>query len=178
MKICVIQVPNLGCMFVRFVGKLNLPDMQSMIQSVMRLDGYQNSVILQDMRNVDFDVPMEVAHQVARARPENPLHSRLALVSEGDLGFGMIRVIASIREIDQYATRACRTIPEALEWLGIPGVNQQLPAEVEEVFAEDFPPESSEREPYGITIRKVTVGTGFGEYDGHEEPRLQGFQEE
>ena len=158
MKFSIVQATELRCIFVRSAGKLHPPHMRLMIESISKLDFYQDRVpILHDMRQVEFDVPMNVVRQVAGTQPTQPKHTQLALVADSELGYGMLRALAMFRENEQRVARAFHSIDEAMEWLELPEAGTAIPARIEELLSEGLG-ESDDFERFGLVSRRAVQG--------------------
>ena len=126
-----------------------------MIEAVSRLDFYQDRVpILHDMRLVDFDVPMEIVRQVAHIQPDQPKHTRLALVADSELGFGMLRALAALRENEQRLARAFHSVPEAIEWLELSAMGLSIPVQIEDLLTEGLGT-GVDLDGFGLVSRKM-----------------------
>ena len=158
MRFCVVQVQPLGCIFVRSSGKFRSEHMKSLIQAIANLDAYGSSQILHDMRLVDFDVPVEQVIEVGRTYPAKPRQGCLAVVSDSVLGFGMLRVIVSIRENESRTVQAFREIGEAINWLDVPGLRDRPPAEVEAILTEFIGTGSGDTDGFNIVMKNVSSG--------------------
>ena len=158
MKFCVVQAQAQSFLVVRSVGRFHGPHMKSLMSAIANLDAYRDAQILHDMRLVDFNVPLEEIVEVARNHPDQPRNGRLAVVAATGLGFGMLRVIASIRENTGRKVHAFQDIADALEWLSVPGFEAGLPDTVEAVLTEHVGLSEQDPSLFGITIKCVNQG--------------------
>ncbi len=155
MRFCVVQVMELGGTFVRSSGRFNARDMKTLIESLSTMESSGDAQILHDMRLVDFDVRVEEVIETGRAAPESLEIRKLALVSGSALGFGMLRVIASIRENFNRTVKAFRTIPEALDWLDLPLAGLTIPEAVDLIFDEQIRCNGDDPDGFGMVIQKL-----------------------
>ena len=154
-KFCVIQLMPVQCLIIRSVGRFRGPHMQSLMKAVSNLDCYREAQILHDMRWVDFDVPIDEVMNVARNYPRRPRNGRLAVVSSSNLGFGMLRVIASVRENAGRTVCAFLDIAEALEWLSLAGFGGVIPEHVEAELSGHIGADDFDQDAFGITMRTM-----------------------
>lgn len=153
MKFYIAQSIPLNCIFVRSVGRFNPTHMKTLIASISTLNFYIDDVLmLHDMRLVDFNVDAAQIMDVARADPPQPLHSKLALVAENALGYGMLRMLAAIRENMPRKVAVFRSIEEGLNWLGL---DQQ--GEVDRILSAcDWDP-GDDTENFSLHVAKVAA---------------------
>ena len=130
--------------------------MQALFKTLGTLDLYDGARILHDMRNVDFSVPVDGVIKVAHARPSKNLNTRLALLANSDVGFGMLRVIVAIRENASRSTNAFRSMQDALDWLNIPGIRDTLPDGVAHVQSKNTPLHGEMNDGYGLVFHKLS----------------------
>lgn len=154
-KFCVIQAQPRGCLFIRSAGRFNAQHMKAMIQAISNLDAYRDIEILHDMRLVDFDVAVEQVIEVARSYPSGERAGKLAVVAESVLGYGMLRVIVSIRENVNRTVSAFRSIEEAIDWLNVPGLQRKIPDQVEAVLSEHAGSGGSDPDGFGIVMKRL-----------------------
>ena len=156
MHFCIVQVQQAGAIFVQSFGQFRPSDMQSLFKTLGTLDLYEGARILHDMRNVDFSVPVDEVIKVAHARPAKNLNTRLALLANSEVGFGMLRVIVAIRENASRSTNAFRSVSDALDWLNIPGIRDRLPDGIENVQSKATPLRGEMNEGYGLVFHKLS----------------------
>ena len=156
MHFCIIQVQQAGAIFVKSFGQFRPSDMQSLFRTLGTLDLYDGARILHDMRNVDFSVPVDEVIKVAHARPAKTLHTRLALLADTEVGFGMLRVIVAIRENASRTTNAFRSVSDALDWLNIPGIRGELPDGIVRVLSRHTPLSGESSADYGLVFHKLS----------------------
>ena len=158
MKFCIVQAKALNCIFVRSIGKFNPEHMKSLIASVSSLDFYQTEVLLfHDMRLVDFDVDAAKILDVARSNPPQPLHSKLALIATDQLGYGMLRMLAAVRENIPRKVAVFRSVEEGLDWLNLHKLLGVLPDEVEAALSTvKSQALGDESEDFNLVITKVS----------------------
>ena len=156
MHFCIVQVQQAGAIFVQSFGQFRPNDMQAMFRTLGTLDLYDGARILHDMRNVDFSVPVNEVIKVAHARPAVTLHTRLALLADSEIGFGMLRVIVAIRENASRSTNAFRSVSDAMDWLNIPGIRSDLPDGIKRVQARHTPLSGEANEDYGLVFHKLS----------------------
>jgi hypothetical protein len=130
--------------------------MQSLFRTLGTLDMYDGARILHDMRNVDFSVPVDEVIKVAHARPARKLDTRLALLADTEVGFGMLRVIVAIRENASRTTNAFRSVSDALDWLNIPGIRGELPDGIQRIQSRHTPLSGEMDTDYGLVFHKLS----------------------
>ena len=157
MQFCIVQVRQVGAIFIRSFGQFRPADMQTLFETLRTLDSYNGARILHDMRSVDFSVPVDEVVKVAHARPSESLTTRLALVADSEVGFGMLRVIVAIRENASRKASAFRSMNDALGWLEIPGFSTALPVGVEAIQAQNSPLNGEVSEDYGLVFHKLSL---------------------
>lgn len=148
----------MGVLFVRSAGRFNARHMKAMIQAISNLDAYQDIQILHDMRLVDFDVPVEEVIEIGRTYPPQPRAGKLAVVADSVLGYGMLRVIVSIRENVSRSVAAFRGIPDAIGWLAAGHLDRAIPDNVEALLAEHIGSGDSEPDAFAIVMKRLRTG--------------------
>ena len=82
--------------------------------------------LLCDYSQLEFDLPTEeiedLSQQMKRLSPEFT-DCQVALISAGDLEYGLMRMFSLISSEAQFETRVFRSIENARKWLGLPATS-------------------------------------------------------
>lgn len=115
---------NLGCIFVKWTGSFSAAEGAAYYRAIAQLDGYrQGASVFHDVRLVDADVPSGEIRAVATAGPKDADPSnvrKVAVLAPSDLTFGMMRMLAAMRERPGLVLNVFRDLDKAAEWLGLP----------------------------------------------------------
>jgi hypothetical protein len=115
---------GLGCIFVRWKGTFSSEEGAAYYREIVGHESYQNgSHLFHDIRLVNADVSISEIEKVARAGPRDAAPSivrKAAILASSDLGFGMMRMLASMREHPGLTLSVFRDLEEAKAWLGLP----------------------------------------------------------
>ena len=132
---CVLQSKRHQLIAVRSVGPVRNSDWQDLIHAVMSLDLYDaGAPILHDMRKVDFTADAQVMIGTGRTqvRPSRPgVTRKVAMVASSELGFGMIGIVARLRQRPEHQTEGFRSFQDAAAWLERPDLSSGFPSDVE-----------------------------------------------
>ena len=114
----------LGCIFIRWSGTFSSEEGAAYYREIAGYEGYQKgSHLFHDGRLVNADVPSPEIHKVARGGPQNAdpnIARKVAILAPSDLGFGMMRMLALMREQPGLTLNVFRDLEEAKAWLGLP----------------------------------------------------------
>ncbi len=116
----------LGCIFIRWRGTFSYEEGAAHYREVAEFESFQQgSHLFHDARLVDVDVPTIEIHKVATATAASPtvdpdVVRKVAILTSSDLGFGMMRMLALMRERPGLALNVFRDLEEAKAWLGLP----------------------------------------------------------
>lgn len=115
---------NLGCVFVKWSGSFSAAEGAAYYREVARLDSYRRGAsVFHDVRLVDADVPSGEIRAAAMAGPNDADPSnvrKVAVLAPSDLTFGMMRMLAAMRERPGLVLNVFRDIDKAARWLGLP----------------------------------------------------------
>ena len=144
MRSCIVQSRRLNCVFMRSEGLYDAAEMRRMIKGIMELELFQlGAPTLCDMRGLVFDPGTASVLEVGRTPvdpPSNAEERSVAMVAGSDLGFGMMRMLAAMREQPGHRPRVFRTLAEAGEWLGLDLPGEAFPEGIEEIIRPHLKP--------------------------------------
>jgi len=137
MRVCALQSREYGCIFSRGTGPFSLADLKQKFLVMADMDYYRDGApVFCDMSTVDFTDAtggeMLTAGRVEAAPLRNPAVRKVSLVAGSELAYGQLSVIAQMRSSETHHTRVFRTTSEALSWLAIPGVTDEVPPQIHE----------------------------------------------
>ncbi len=114
----------LGCIFIRWRGTFSYDEGAAHYREIAGYESFQQgSNLFHDVRLVDVDVPESEIHSVATAaspKMNANIVRKVAILTSSDLGFGMMRMLALMRERPGLALNVFRDLEEAKAWLGLP----------------------------------------------------------
>lgn len=82
--------------------------------------------LLCDYSKFEFNIPAEEIEEISQQMKKlSPAFTncQVALISAGDLEYGLMRMFSLLSSEAQFATRVFRKIENAREWLGLPQVS-------------------------------------------------------
>ena len=148
MRSCVVQSRALNCVYTRSVGLYDAVEMRRMIKAIMELDMFRSGApTLCDERGLIFNAENATIVAVGQTPVDPPTETEvrsLAMVAESDLGFGMMRMLAAMREQPGHRPRVFRTMAEAADWLGVTVPGEAFPDEIEALMAPHLEPGAEE----------------------------------
>ncbi len=113
----------LGCIFIKWSGTFSSEEGFSHYREIAKLVPFQQgSHLFHDVRLVDVNVPASEIRNVAESSsPEVDSHSvrKVAILVSSGLGFGMMRMLATIRERPGLVLNVFHDLEEAKAWLGL-----------------------------------------------------------
>ncbi len=114
----------LGCIFIRWSGIFSYEEGAAYYREIAGYESFQQgSHLFHDARLVDVDVPTLEIQKVAwdKSQKVGPnIVRKVAILVSSDVGFGMMRMLASMRERPGLVLNAFRDLEEAKAWLGLP----------------------------------------------------------
>ncbi len=114
----------LGCIFIRWRGTFSYEEGAAHYREVAEFESFQQgSHLFHDVRLVNVDVPASEIQSVAKAvSPKVTANTvrKVAILTSSDLGFGMMRMLALMRERPELVLNLFRDLEEAKAWLGLP----------------------------------------------------------
>ncbi len=114
----------LGCIFIRWSGTFSSEEGAAHYREIAGYESFQKGAYLfHDTRLVDVDVTTSEVEKMARApspKVDPDVVRKVAILSSSDLGFGMMRMLASMRERPGLVLNVFRDLEEAKAWLGLP----------------------------------------------------------
>ncbi len=114
----------LGCIFIRWRGTFSYEEGAAHYREIAGFESFQQgSHLFHDVRLADVDVPASEIQSVAEAAsPKVTANTvrKVAILTSSDLGFGMMRMLALMRERPGLALNVFRDLEEAKAWLGLP----------------------------------------------------------
>ncbi len=115
---------GLGCIFIRWKGTFSSEEGATYYREIVGHESYQNGAhLFHDIRLVDPDVPSPEIEKAAIAGPQYAAPNtvrKVAILAPSDLGFAMMRMLASMREHPGLTLSVFRDLEEAKAWLGLP----------------------------------------------------------
>jgi len=122
---CVFKCDEtLGCIFVQWHGTFSRKGADAYSRDVAKLSGFHAGMnFFHDMRKADMKVSGSVIRDAARVEspPSNSGAVRKgAILVSSDVGFGMMRMLATFRERPGLDLDVFRDLEEAKAWLGLP----------------------------------------------------------
>jgi hypothetical protein len=115
---------GLGCIFIRWRGTFSSEEGSSHYREISKITGFQQgSYLFHDVRLVDVNVPASEIRDVAKAAPDKQNFDgirKVAILTSSDMGFGMMRMLATMRERPDLVLKVFRRLDEANAWLGLP----------------------------------------------------------
>ncbi len=113
-----------GCIFIKWRGTFSYEEGSAHYREVAEFVGFQRgSHLFHDIRLVDVDVPASEIHKVAVAaspKVDSNAVRKVAILVSSDVGFGMMRMLALMRERPGLVLNVFRDLEEAKAWLGLP----------------------------------------------------------
>ncbi len=110
-----------------------------------------------DMRFVDFHVRTSEVMTVRDLPFSDHSHDekrRIAFIAGSTLGYGMLRIVAALRDFDGQMTDVFHDFRSAFDWIHRPELGETLPADVDRFLAEtDEDGEAADE--FGIVIRRA-----------------------
>ncbi len=114
----------LGCIFIRWRGTFSYEEGAAHYREVAEFESFQQgSHLFHDVRLVNVDVPASEIQSVAKAASPKVTAKtvrKVAILTSSDLGFGMMRMLATMRERPELVLNVFRDLEEAKAWLGLP----------------------------------------------------------
>ena len=114
----------LGCIFIRWSGTFSYEEGAAHYREIAGYESFQQgSHLFHDIRLVDVNVPAVEVRKVATAaspKVDPNIVRKVAILTSSRLGFGMMRMLASMRERPGLALNVFRDLEEANAWLGLP----------------------------------------------------------
>ena len=114
----------LGCIFIRWSGTFSSEEGAAHYREIAGYESFQQgSHLFHDVRLVDVDVPTNEIQKVATAaspKVDPDVVRKVAVLTSSDMGFGMMRMLASMRERPGLVLNVFRDLEEAKAWLGLP----------------------------------------------------------
>ena len=115
---------SLGCIFIRWSGTFSSEEGAAHYREIAGYESFQKGAhLFHDTRLVDVDVPTSEVQKVATAaspKVEPDVVRKVAILASSDLGFGMMRMLALMRERPGLVLDVFRDLEEAKAWLGLP----------------------------------------------------------
>jgi hypothetical protein len=114
----------LDCIFIRWSGTFSYEEGAAFYREIAGYESFQQgSHLFHDVRLADVDVPSSEIHSVATAaspKVNANIVRKVAILTCSDLSFGMMRMLALIRERPGLVLNVFRDLDEAKAWLGLP----------------------------------------------------------
>ncbi len=114
----------LGCIFIRWSGTFSSEEGAAHYREISGYEIFQKGAhLFHDTRLVDVDVPTSEVQKVATAASPKvgpDIVRKVAILASSDFGFGMMRMLASMRERPGLVLDVFRDLEEAKAWLGLP----------------------------------------------------------
>ncbi len=114
----------LGCIFIRWRGTFSYEEGAAHYREIAEFESFQQgSHLFHDVRLADVDVPASEIQSVAKAAsPKVTANTvrKVAILTSSDLGFGMMRMLALMRERPGLVLNVFRDLEEAKAWLRLP----------------------------------------------------------
>ncbi len=114
----------LGCIFIRWSGTFSSEEGAAHYREIAGYESFQKGAhLFHDTRLVDVDVPTSEVRKVATApssKVDPDVVRKVAILASSDLGFGMMRMLAVMRERPGLVLNVFRDLEEAKAWLGLP----------------------------------------------------------
>ena len=113
----------LGCIFIKWRGTFSHEEGSAHYREIAELASFQQgSHLFHDARLVDANVPTSEIRNVAKApsrKVDSDIVRKVAILVTSDLGFGMMRMLATIRERPGLVLNVFHDLEEAKAWLGL-----------------------------------------------------------
>ena len=113
-----------GCIFIKWCGPFSSEEGLAQYREIAELASFQQGAhLFHDARLVDFNVPNSEIRKVAEAPSPKVISNivrKVATLASSELGFGMMRTLAAIRERPGLELNVFRDLEEAKTWLGLP----------------------------------------------------------
>jgi len=114
----------LGCIFIRWSGTFSSEEGAAHYREIAGYESFQKGAhLFHDTRLVDVDVPTSEVQKVAAAaspKVDPAIVRKVAILASSDFGFGMMRMLALMRERPGLVLDVFRDLGEAKAWLGLP----------------------------------------------------------
>lgn len=121
-----------NCIFVKWSGSPALTDVRAYFQELISVPALAGGAsVFNDLRALSTDLPTSFFRQAARLGPDAPNlgpEQKLALLVSTEVGFGLMRIFATLRQRPGIAVDVFDSLEEAKAWL-------DLPAEIGDPFA-------------------------------------------
>jgi hypothetical protein len=111
--------------------------------------------VVNDMRFVNFHVATAeviAVRNVPFIHPETAAKRRIAFVAACTLSFGMLRVLATMRDYDGQTTGVFRDFGEAFRWIDRPIVGEALPREID-LLLDDALRDGDDEDAFQVTVK-------------------------
>ena len=135
MKFNIVESKDHDCVFSRARGTFNAAHLREAHRQSLALELVRaGAPVVNDMRFVNFSVRTSETMTVrnlpfaAHARQGK---RRIAFVAGSTLGFGMLRIIAAMREYDHQITDVFREFQHAFDWIQRPALGDALPDSID-----------------------------------------------
>jgi hypothetical protein len=137
-KFQVVESMGFDCVFTRATGRYQAGHVRQAHQRTAALELVRaGAPIVMDMRFVDFSVQtseiMTIRHLPFTA-PEREEKRRIAFIAGSTLGFGMLRVVAAMRDYDGQITDVFREFRDAFDWIERPELGEVLPTAIDQLL--------------------------------------------
>ncbi len=114
----------LGCIFIRWSGTFSYEEGAAHYREIAGYESFQKGAhLFHDTRLVDVDVPTSEVQKAATAaspKVDPAIVRKVAILASSDVGFGMMRMLASMRERPGLVLNVFRDLEETKAWLGLP----------------------------------------------------------
>lgn len=115
---------NLGCICIKWSGAFSAAEGAAYYREIADHEDYRRGASLfHDVRLVDADVPSTEIRKVALGGPRDASPSgvrKIAVLAPADLTFGMMRMLAAMRERPGLELSVFRDLEDAKAWLELP----------------------------------------------------------
>jgi len=116
--------PELGCIFVRWAGRFDADELAHVLAGLGTHPCFHTGAsVFHDARQWDLDLPTAELLRVTGSSVTRPARfsgtRRGAFVVSDSLAYGMLRVLATLRERPDLRVEVFRDLGEAKIWLGL-----------------------------------------------------------
>lgn len=116
--------PEQGCIFVRWSGRFDPDELGHVLTVLGHYDCFHEGAwVFHDARQWDLNLPMAELLRVTGACVTRPARfsgtRRGAFLISDNLSYGMLRVLATVRERPDLRVEVFRDLAEAKAWLGL-----------------------------------------------------------
>lgn len=159
MKFHIVESNEFDCVFLRATGRYQADHIRRASQQSATIDLVRaGAPIVSDMRFVDFGVETSELMMIRHLpfnQPERDEKRRIAFIAGSTYGFGMLRVVAAMRDYDGQITDVFRGFQEAFDWIRRPEIGDDLPTIIDQLLAAPGEQDEVSAEDFDVVITRT-----------------------